>query len=57
MPEKLLCISYASNLCNVKTGQNNLWTGPKATSCPKELFAKITSSCYDYWTDDTELKI
>ena len=26
MPEEL-CPSYASNLWNVKTGQNNLWIG------------------------------
>ena len=32
----------ASKLWNVKTGQNNLWTGPKAALYPQRLFAKIT---------------
>lgn len=36
---QLLCSTYASNLWNVKTGQNILWSGPKTTLYPKELFA------------------
>ena len=37
---------YFALLClkpwNLKTGQNNLCTGPRTTLCPKELFIKIT---------------
>lgn len=38
--EVMPCLSDSSNLWNVKTGQNNLWTGLQATLCPKPLFAK-----------------
>lgn len=38
----LPCTFYASNLWNVKTGQNNLEAGPKAALSPTELFAEIT---------------
>lgn len=41
MPEEVPCMSYSSDLRNAITGQNNLWTGPRATVCPKTLFAKI----------------
>lgn len=37
---ELPCLSDSSKLWNVKTGQNNLWTGLQATLCPKPLFAK-----------------
>ena len=40
-----------------KKEQDNLWTGPKATLCPKALFAKKQKSRnYDYWADDYRLK-
>lgn len=34
LPEELSCRSDASNVWNVKSGKNNLWTGSKATLCP-----------------------
>lgn len=34
-------MAYASNLRDVKTGQNNLWTGPTQPCVPKN-FAQIT---------------
>lgn len=40
-PEELPCRCEASNIWNVNTGQNDLWTGLKATLCPKELLARI----------------
>ena len=43
LPCQRNCLAfYASNLWNVKTGQNNLWTGTKATFYPeRKLFATI----------------
>lgn len=35
-PEKLPRMSYASHFGTLKR-QNSLWTGPKATRCPKEV--------------------
>lgn len=40
-PRRTAYMSYTSNLGMLKTGQNNLWTGPRSTFCLKELFAKI----------------
>lgn len=36
IPEKLPCTSYSSSLWNVKTGENNPWTGSKATLYSKQ---------------------
>lgn len=45
----------ASGLWNVKTGQNSLWAAPKATLCPKELFARIArKQCYNYRTENEQ---
>lgn len=38
----LPCRSHASNVWNVETEKINLWSGPKATSYPKQLFTKKT---------------
>lgn len=45
-PEELPCMSYSSNHQSVKTGQNNLWTEPKAALYPKQLFVKITRAYF-----------
>lgn len=37
IPGELLCMSYSSNLFNVKMGQNNPWTWPKAALYSKQL--------------------
>ena len=36
IPEEVSYTFYTSNVWNVKTGQSDLWTGPKAT-----LFGKM----------------
>ena len=40
IPEELPCMSHASDIWNVER-QNNLWTEPKATLCPREMFATM----------------
>lgn len=42
MAEELPRMSYVKNIWNIQTGQNTLWTGPKAEFCPKEVLARIT---------------
>lgn len=42
VPKKLHCKSYFSKLWNVKIGQNNLCTEPKATLHSKQLLAMLT---------------
>ena len=38
-PRRLPCKPHSSNLQKVKTRQKNLWAGPKAAPCLKQLFA------------------
>lgn len=59
MPEEPPCVSYSSDLQNAKTGQNNLWTGTKATLCPREMFTEIIRKQLlwlpDWWLPDWKL--
>lgn len=43
IPDELPRIPHSSNLRNVKTVQNNTWTGPKTI-----LYSKQLTDCYEF---------